>query len=56
MVKEKQAYLIEAQALVPKAMAEAFTKGHLGIMDYQRIQNIQSDTDMRRSISKGEND
>jgi len=56
MVKEKQAYLIEAQALIPKAMAEAFVKGQLGIMDYQRIQNIQADSDMRRSISKGEND
>jgi len=56
LVKEKQAFLIEAQALVPQAMADAFRKGHLGIMDYQRIQNVQSDTDMRRSISKGEND
>ncbi len=56
VVKEKEAFLIQAQAEVPKAMAEAFRKGHLGIMDYQRIQNIQSDTDMRRSISKGDDD
>ena len=35
-----------------KAMAEAFRKGNMGIMDYQRIQNIQADTDMRTSIAK----
>ncbi len=54
LVKEKEALLIEAQAEVPKAMAEAFRKGHMGIMDYQRIQNIQSDTDMRRSLGKSD--
>lgn len=51
-VKDMEAKLVEAQAAVPLAMADAFKKGHLGIMDYQRIQNIQSDTDMRHSISK----
>ncbi len=53
-VKEMEAYLVEAQSKVPLAMAEAFRKGNLGIMDYQRIQNIQADTDMRRSIGKSE--
>ncbi len=53
-VKDKEAILVEAQAQVPQAMAEAFKTGKLGIMDYQRIQNIQSDTDMRKSISKPE--
>ncbi|MCB1119090.1 MAG: flotillin-like protein FloA [Chlamydiia bacterium] len=51
-VRDMEAKLTEAQAAVPLAMADAFKKGQLGIMDYQRIQNIQSDTDMRRSISK----
>lgn len=51
-VKDMEAKLIEAQAAVPMAMAEAFRAGHLGIMDYMRIQNIQSDTDMRSSLSK----
>ncbi len=55
-VKEKEAFLVEAQAEVPKAMAEAFRTGKLGIMDYQRIQNIQADTEMRKSISKPENE
>lgn len=53
-VKDMEAKLIEAQAQVPLAMAEAFKLGHLGIMDYMRIQNVQADTDMRRSLSKPE--
>jgi uncharacterized protein YqfA (UPF0365 family) len=32
-------------------MAEAFRAGHLGIMDYYRMQNIQADTGMRESIA-----
>lgn len=51
-VKDMEAKLIDAQSQVPMAMAEAFRSGHLGIMDYQRIQNIQADTDMRSSIAK----
>jgi len=53
-VKDMEAKLIEAQALVPKSMAAAFEKGNMGIMDYQRIQNIQADTDMRSSIARPE--
>jgi uncharacterized protein YqfA (UPF0365 family) len=51
LVQEMQARVVEAQAEVPKAMAEAFRKGNLGVMDFYRMQNIQSDTDMRRTIS-----
>lgn len=50
--QEYKAKLVEAQAAVPAAIAQAFRDGKLGIMDYQRIQNIQSDTDMRKSISQ----
>lgn len=50
--QEYKAKLVEAQAEVPAAIAQAFREGKLGIMDYQRIQNIQSDTDMRKSISQ----
>jgi uncharacterized protein YqfA (UPF0365 family) len=53
-VQEMQAKVVEAQAQVPLAMAEAFRKGSLGIMDYYRLQNIDADTDMRKSISKPE--
>ena len=55
-VKEKEAMLIEAQALVPKSIAAAFEKGNLGVMDYMRYMNIGADTDMRKSISKPDDD
>jgi uncharacterized protein YqfA (UPF0365 family) len=53
-VRDMEARLVEAQAAVPLAMAEAFRSGQLGIMDYQRIQNIQADTDMRHALAKPE--
>jgi len=58
-VEEMQAKVVEAQAEVPLAMAEAFRSGNLGVMDYMRLKNIESDTDMRRNIadpSGGSND
>ncbi len=51
--QEARAKVIEAEAQIPLAMAEAFRSGNLGVMDYYKIQNIQSDTGMRDSISKG---
>ena len=51
-VQEMRARVVEAEAEVPRAMAEAFRSGNLGIMDYYRMRNIQSDTDMRGSISR----
>ena len=50
-VQDMKAKVIEAEAEVPKAMAQAFRDGNLGIMDYYKMKNIQSDTDMRTSIS-----
>lgn len=50
--QEARAKVIEAEAQLPLAMAEAFRSGNLGIMDYYRMQNLKSDTDMRESISK----
>ena len=50
-VQEMRSKVIEAEAEVPKAMSQAFRDGNLGIMDYYRMKNIQSDTDMRQSIS-----
>jgi uncharacterized protein YqfA (UPF0365 family) len=55
-VQDMRAKLIEAQAQVPQAMAEAFRTGKLGIMDYWRIQNMQADTEMRTSIARPEDD
>lgn len=53
-VAKQRARVVEAEAEVPRAMAEAFKSGNLGIMDYYRMKNIQSDTEMRESISKPE--
>ena len=50
--QEARAKVIEAEALVPQAMSEAFRNGNLGIMDYYRMQNIQADTTMRETIGK----
>lgn len=51
-VQEMRAKVVEAEAQVPLAMAEAFRSGHLGVMDYMRMKNIQADTEMRESISR----
>lgn len=49
--QEARAKVILAEAEIPKAIAEAFRGGNLGIMDYYKFQNIQADTDMRESIA-----
>jgi uncharacterized protein YqfA (UPF0365 family) len=49
--QEARAKVIEAEAQIPMAMAEAFRSGNLGIMDYYKMKNIQSDTGMRDSIA-----
>ncbi len=54
-VQEMRSRVVEAEAQVPLAMAEAFRAGHLGIMDYYRMKNIQADTGMRESIAGGSN-
>ena len=50
LVAENRAKVVLAEAEIPLAIAEAFRKGNLGIMDYYRLRNIQADTDMRRNI------
>tara|TARA_B100000700_G_scaffold169202_1_gene186835 strand:- start:1058 stop:2074 length:1017 start_codon:yes stop_codon:yes gene_type:complete len=49
--QDAKAQVIMAEAEVPKAMALAFKKGNLGILDYYKFQNIQADTDMRENIA-----
>jgi uncharacterized protein YqfA (UPF0365 family) len=49
-VEEMRAKVVAAEAEVPLAMAEAFRKGQLGIMDYYKMKNIVADTDMRQAI------
>ena len=54
--QEMRARVVEAEAEVPRAMAEAFRAGNLGIMDYYRMKNLQADTAMREEISHGGDD
>jgi uncharacterized protein YqfA (UPF0365 family) len=49
--QEARANVIQAEAEIPKAIAEAFRSGNLGIMDYYKFENIKADTRMRDSIS-----
>jgi len=49
--QKNRALVILAEAEVPKAMAEAFRKGNLGIMDYYKMKNVVADTAMRDSIA-----
>ena len=50
--QEMRALVVENESKVPLAMAEAFKKGNLGVMDYYRMKNIMADTEMRDSIAK----
>ena len=49
--QEMRALVVENESKVPLAMAEAFKKGNLGVMDYYRMKNIMADTSMRDSIA-----
>ena len=53
-VQKNRALVVLAEAEVPKAMADSFRSGNMGIMDYYRMKNIQSDTSMRDSIAGGD--
>ena len=52
--QEMRARVVEAESEVPRAMAEAFRQGHLGIMDYYRMKNVQADSAMREAIAAGD--
>jgi len=51
-VQQMRAKVVEAEAEVPRAMAQALREGNLGVMDYYQLKNIMADTDMRHNISK----
>ncbi len=59
-LKEKEAQIreldakhkmMEAEAKVNEALAEAFKAGNLGALDYYKLRNLQSDTNMRNMLS-----
>ena len=51
-VQEMRAKVVEAEAEIPKAIAQALREGKLGVFDYYNLRNIQADTSMRESFSK----
>jgi len=56
LAQQNRAKVIEAEAQIPLAMAEAFRSGHMGIMDYYRMRNMQADTSMRESLGATSNE
>jgi uncharacterized protein YqfA (UPF0365 family) len=50
-VEENRAQVVLAEAEVPRALAQAFREGHLGVMDYYQMRNVQADTQMRNAIA-----
>lgn len=54
-VQRMRAKVVEAEAEVPLAIAQAFREGNLGVMDYYQLKNIESDTNMREAIAGDEN-
>ncbi|MCD7974657.1 MAG: flotillin-like protein FloA [Phascolarctobacterium sp.] len=54
--QEMQAKVVEEQAKVPAALAYALSKGRLGVMDYYRMNNINADTEMRKTIAEVKTD
>src|SRR5687768_5454572 len=51
-VAENRALVVLAEAEIPRAMADAFRSGNLGVMDYYKLRNVQADTGMREAIAK----
>ncbi len=47
-----RAKVVEAEASIPQAIAEAFRSGNLGVMDYYKLNNVKADTDMRGAIGQ----
>jgi uncharacterized protein YqfA (UPF0365 family) len=54
LVAQMRAKVVEAEAEVPKALADALRSGRLGVVDYYQLQNLQADTKMRDSIGGGQ--
>jgi uncharacterized protein YqfA (UPF0365 family) len=51
-----RAKVVEAEAQIPIALADAFRAGNLGVMDYYRMNNIKADTEMRGAIGSNVSD
>jgi uncharacterized protein YqfA (UPF0365 family) len=51
-IADMRAKLVEAEAQIPQAIAEAFRSGNLGVMDYYNLKNVMADTDMRKTLGQ----
>ena len=51
--QEMRAAVVQAEAEIPRAMAQALREGHIGVVDYYKLQNVLADTDMKKSIGTG---
>ncbi|WP_437499754.1 flotillin-like protein FloA [Sorangium sp. So ce1099] len=49
--QEMRAKLVEAESMIPLAVAEALRTGKLGVMDYYNMRNVIADTEMRQGIA-----
>ena len=52
-IEENKALVVLAEAEIPRAIAEAFRSGNLGVIDFYKLKNVQADTHMRNSIAGG---
>ncbi|MCL2855160.1 MAG: flotillin-like protein FloA [Defluviitaleaceae bacterium] len=50
-VEEMRSKVVEAEAQVPRAIAEALSNGNLGVMDLYNMQNKLADTKMREGLA-----
>ena len=50
-IEEMRPKVVEAEAKVPLAIAQAFENGQLGVMDYYQYRNVMADTSMRENIA-----
>lgn len=53
--QEMRAAVVEAEAEIPRAMAQALREGHIGVLDYYKLQNVLADTEMKKNIGTGAN-
>jgi len=53
--QEMRAAVVQAEAEIPKAMAQALREGHIGVLDYYKLQNVLADTEMKKNIGTGAN-
>jgi uncharacterized protein YqfA (UPF0365 family) len=51
LTQEMRARVVAAEAELPRAIAEAFSRGNISVTDYYKMQNLVSDTEMRQAIA-----